>query len=228
MIKPLFILTTTFMLLSNHSTAQENDRRFRILQPSEMSQAQQALVKSIQSGPRASVAGSAANSGGGTVGSPFNVFLRSPELGEHLQQVGSYIRFRSTLGFKLNELAILMVARHWTSQYEWFAHHRLALQAGLDPTTAEAISKGVRPATMAPDEELIYQFTSELLETMKVSDQTFAAVKDRFGEQGVMDLIAVAGYYVLISMVLNVDRTPVPGNAAPPLPALPPRQAASR
>ncbi|NCX13710.1 MAG: carboxymuconolactone decarboxylase family protein, partial [Betaproteobacteria bacterium] len=158
-----------------------------------MSQAQQALVKSIQSGPRASVAGSAANSGGGTVGSPFNVFLRSPELGEHLQQVGSYIRFRSTLGFKLNELAILMVARHWTSQYEWFAHHRLALQAGLDPTIAEAISKGVRPATMAPDEELIYQFTSELLETMKVSDQTFAAVKDRFGEQGVMDLIAVAG-----------------------------------
>ncbi|NDF92273.1 MAG: hypothetical protein EB115_09955 [Betaproteobacteria bacterium] len=157
MIKPLFILTTTFMLLSNHSTAQENDRRFRILQPSEMSQAQQALVKSIQSGPRASVAGSAANSGGGTVGSPFNVFLRSPELGEHLQQVGSYIRFRSTLGFKLNELAILMVARHWTSQYEWFAHHRLALQAGLDPTIAEAISKGVRPATMAPDEELTFQ-----------------------------------------------------------------------
>lgn len=145
-----------------------------------------------------------------------------------LQQVGSYIRFRSSLGFKLNELAILMVARHWTSQYEWFAHHRLALQAGLDPEIAEAISKSERPKKMGPDEALIYEFTTELLETKQVRDQTFSAVKDRFGEQGVMDLIAVAGYYVLVSMVLNVDRTPVPGNANPPLAPLLTRQATSR
>jgi len=98
------------MLTIDQSSAQEADRRFKILQPAEMTDSQKDLVKSIQSGPRAKVAGSAANSGGGTVGSPFNVFLRSPELGEHLQQVGSYIRFRSSLGFKLNELAILMGA----------------------------------------------------------------------------------------------------------------------
>lgn len=216
------------MLTIDQSSAQEADRRFKILQPAEMTESQKDLVKSIQSGPRAKVAGSAANSGGGTVGSPFNVFLRSPELGEHLQQVGSYIRFRSSLGFKLNELAILMVARHWTSQYEWFAHHRLALQAGLDPEIAEAISKSERPKKMGPDEALIYEFTTELLETKQVRDQTFSAVKDRFGEQGVMDLIAVAGYYVLVSMVLNVDRTPVPGNANPPLAPLLTRQATSR
>jgi len=216
------------MLTIDQSSAQEADRRFKILQPAEMTDSQKDLVKSIQSGPRAKVAGSAANSGGGTVGSPFNVFLRSPELGEHLQQVGSYIRFRSSLGFKLNELAILMVARHWTSQYEWFAHHRLALQAGLDPEIAEAISKSERPKKMGPDEALIYEFTTELLETKQVRDQTFSAVKDRFGEQGVMDLIAVAGYYVLVSMVLNVDRTPVPGNANPPLAPLLTRQATSR
>ena len=216
------------MLTIDQSSAQEADRRFKILQPAEMTESQKDLVKSIQSGPRAKVAGSAANSGGGTVGSPFNVFLRSPELGEHLQQVGSYIRFRSSLGFKLNELAILMVARHWTSQYEWFAHHRLALQAGLDPEIAEAISKSERPKKMGPDEALIYEFTTELLETKQVRDQTFSAVKDRFGEQGVMDLIAAAGYYVLVSMVLNVDRTPVPGNANPPLAPLLTRQATSR
>jgi 4-carboxymuconolactone decarboxylase len=228
MIRKFLIIITTMMLTIDQSSAQEADRRFKILQPAEMTDSQKDLVKSIQSGPRAKVAGSAANSGGGTVGSPFNVFLRSPELGEHLQQVGSYIRFRSSLGFKLNELAILMVARHWTSQYEWFAHHRLALQAGLDPEIAEAISKSERPKKMGPDEALIYEFTTELLETKQVRDQTFSAVKDRFGEQGVMDLIAVAGYYVLVSMVLNVDRTPVPGNANPPLAPLLTRQATSR
>jgi 4-carboxymuconolactone decarboxylase len=228
MIRKFVIIITTMMLTIDQSSAQEADRRFKILQPAEMTESQKDLVKSIQSGPRAKVAGSAANIGGGTVGSPFNVFLRSPELGEHLQQVGSYIRFRSSLGFKLNELAILMVARHWTSQYEWFAHHRLALQAGLDPEIAEAISKSERPKKMGPDEALIYEFTTELLETKQVRDQTFSAVKDRFGEQGVMDLIAVAGYYVLVSMVLNVDRTPVPGNANPPLAPSLTRQATSR
>jgi 4-carboxymuconolactone decarboxylase len=228
MIRKFVIIISTMMLTIDQSSAQEADRRFKILQPAEMTESQKDLVKSIQSGPRAKVAGSAANSGGGTVGSPFNVFLRSPELGEHLQQVGSYIRFRSSLGFKLNELAILMVARHWTSQYEWFAHHRLAIQAGLDPEIAEAISKSERPKKMGPDEALIYEFTTELLETKQVRDQTFSAVKDRFGEQGVMDLIAVAGYYVLVSMVLNVDRTPVPGNANPPLAPLLTRQATSR
>jgi len=227
-IRQMLIFTVTILLVINTSPAQEANRRFKILQSSEMTESQKDLVKSIQSGPRAKVAGSAANSGGGTVGSPFNVFLRSPELGEHLQQVGSYIRFRSSLGFKLNELAILMVARHWTSQYEWFAHHRLALQAGLDPEIAEAISKGERPVKMGSDEALIYEFTTELLETKQVRDQTFAAVKDRFGEQGVMDLISVAGYYVLVSMVLNVDRTPIPGDAPAPLSPLSDRKAGSR
>lgn len=202
------------------SHAQESQRRFKVLQPEEMTQAQKDLVKSIASGPRASVQGSAANSGGGTVGSPFNVFLRSPELGEHLQRTGSYIRFKSSLGMKLNELAILIVARHWSSQYEWFAHHRLALQAGLDPAVAEEIAQGRRPKGMKPDEEVIYNFVSELLNDKRVGDATYAAVLERFGEQGVMDLIGVTGYYVLVSMVLNVDRTPIPNDGKPPLPVL--------
>ena len=210
-------------LLCLPAHAQESQRRFKILQPDEMTQAQKDLVKSIASGPRASVQGSAANSGGGTVGSPFNVFLRSPELGEHLQRVGSYIRFKSSLGMKLNELAILIVARHWSAQYEWFAHHRLALQAGLDPAVAEDIAQGRRPASMKSDEELVYNFVTELLNDKRVGDANYKAVLDKFGEQGVMDLIGVAGYYVLVAMVLNVDRTPIPNDGKLPLPALAPR-----
>jgi 4-carboxymuconolactone decarboxylase len=199
--------------------AQESQRRFKVLTPSEMTQAQRDLVQNIRSGPRAAVTGSAANSNDGTLGSPFNVFLRSPELGDHLQKVGSHIRFKSTLGQKLNEMAILITARHWTAQYEWFAHHRLALQAGLDPQVAEAIAQGQRPATMKEDEAIVYNFCQELHTTTRVSDATYKAMVDAFGEQGVMDLIAVNGYYVLVAMTLNVDRTPIPGNAPPPLPA---------
>jgi 4-carboxymuconolactone decarboxylase len=148
------------------------------------------------------------------------VFLRSPELGEELQRVGSYIRFKSVLGPRLTELAILVTARHWSAQYEWHAHHRLAMQAGLAPAIADDIAHGRRPAAMAPDEEAVYQFSCELHEHKRVSDATYAQVHDRFGEQGVMDLIAVNGYYSLVSMVLNVDRTPIPGGGPDPLPAL--------
>ncbi len=212
-------LVAVHLTISAPVQAQESQRRFKVLTPSEMTQAQRDLVQNIRSGPRAAVAGSAANSNDGTLGSPFNVFLRSPELGDHLQKVGSHIRFKSTLGQKLNEMAILITARHWTAQYEWFAHHRLALQAGLDPQVAEAIAQGQRPATMKEDEAIVYNFCQELHTTTRVSDATYKAMVDAFGEQGVMDLIAVNGYYVLVAMTLNVDRTPIPGNAPPPLPA---------
>jgi 4-carboxymuconolactone decarboxylase len=212
------LLLAAMTLMPAH--AQESQRRFKILTPEEMSPAQKELVQAIQSGPRASVQGSAANSGNGTVGSPFNVFLRSPELGNDLQKVGSYIRFKSTLGMRLNEMAILMVARQWTAQYEWVAHHRLALQAGLDPRIADDIANNRRPSGMKPDEEALYNFCRELLDTKQVSDATYKAALDKFGEPGIMDLIGVAGYYTLVAMVLNVDRTPVPGDGKLPLPAV--------
>jgi 4-carboxymuconolactone decarboxylase len=212
------LLLAAMTLIPTH--AQESQRRFKILTPEEMSPAQKELVQAIQSGPRASVQGSAANSGNGTVGSPFNVFLRSPELGNDLQKVGSYIRFKSTLGMRLNEMAILMVARQWTAQYEWVAHHRLALQAGLDPRIADDIANNRRPSGMKPDEEALYNFCRELLDTKQVSDATYKAALDKFGEPGIMDLIGVAGYYTLVAMVLNVDRTPVPGDGKLPLPAV--------
>jgi len=219
----IFGLFFVLALLVTHfsATAQEGERRFKILTQEEMTPAQRTLAQSIRSGPRASVAGSAANSNNGTLGSPFNVFLRSPELGEHLQQVGTYIRFKSALGAKLNEFAILITARQWNAQYEWFAHHRLALQAGLDPAIAQAVSVGKRPNNMPADEAIVYNFCQELHTLKRVSDSTYQAAVQRFGEQGVMDLIAVNGYYVLVAMTLNVDRTPIPNDGALPLPKLP-------
>jgi 4-carboxymuconolactone decarboxylase len=199
------------------ATAQHDGRRFPLLNDQTMTPAQRELAAAIRSGPRAAVAGSAANSADTTLGSPFNVFLRSPELGDHLQKMGSHIRFKSTLGPKLTELAILVTARQWTAQYEWHAHHRLALQAGLDPAIAAAIAQGQRPATMSAEEAAIYDFCHELHSTTRVSDAAYQGVFSHFGEQGVMDLIATNGYYVLVAMVLNVDRTPIPGGAPLPL-----------
>lgn len=198
--------------------APSDGRRFPLLTEAEMTPAQKELANNIRSGPRAAVPGSAANSA--ALGSPFNVFLRSPELGDYLQKVGSYIRFKSTLGARLNEFAILITARQWTSQYEWFAHHRLALQAGLSPEVAAAVAAGQRPTGMKEDEEIVYNFCQELHTEKRVSDASYKAVVDKFGEQGVMDLIAVNGYYVLVSMVLNVDRTPIPGGGELPLKTL--------
>jgi len=194
-------------------------QRFKPIPLDDLTPEQKVLADAIRSGPRSNVKGSAAAKPG-PLGGPFNVFLRSPDIGNIIQSLGAAIRFRSSLPPKLNELAIIITARQWTSQYEWFAHHRLALEAGLDPAIGKDIAEGRRPAKMDADETIIYDFSTELHRTHGVSDATYKRVLDRFGERGVMDLIAVNGYYVLVSMTLNVDRTALPGGAANPLPPL--------
>lgn len=194
-------------------------QRFTPIPLENLTSEQRALYDAIRSGPRGAVKNSAAAKPG-PLGGPFNVFLRSPDIGNIIQSLGAALRFRSSIPPKLNELAIIVTARQWTSQYEWFAHHRLALEAGLDPAIAEDIAQGRRPANMSEDEAIVHDFSRELHETQGVSDATYKRALDRFGERGVMDLIAVNGYYVLVSMTLNVDRTPLPGGAKPPLPPL--------
>ncbi|HMF97432.1 MAG TPA: carboxymuconolactone decarboxylase family protein [Vicinamibacterales bacterium] len=179
--------------------------RFKPLTYDEMSPAQKTMFEHLLAGPR-----------GGANG-PFNVLLRSPEIGDLAQEFGAATRFKSSLPQRLYELAILVTARHWTSQFEWQAHHRSALQAGLSPAIADAIAAGRRPAVMQKDEEAIYNFCSELLADKQVSDATFAAVKNAFGERGVVDVIAVTGWYNTVSMLLNVDRYPVADNTQPEL-----------
>jgi 4-carboxymuconolactone decarboxylase len=172
---------------------------------------QKAMIANLMAGPRGARTGLAG---------PFNTLLRSPQLGDRLQKVGEYIRFHSSLPRRLSELAILITARHWTSQLEWYAHYIFALEAGLDRAVADAIAVGQRPAKLQEDETAIYEFCTELLAKKQVSDASFAAVKALFGEAGVVDLIGTVGYYHIVSMVLNVDRYPMPEGVAPPLRAL--------
>jgi 4-carboxymuconolactone decarboxylase len=121
---------------------------------------------------------------------------------------------------KLYELAIIITARHWTAQFEWTAHHRGALQAGVSPVVCDAIAEGRRPSAMPPDEEAVYNFATELLEKKQVSDATFDAARKILGERGVVDLISVMGWYGTVSMYLNVDRYPLPEGNQPELRAL--------
>jgi 4-carboxymuconolactone decarboxylase len=148
---------------------------------------------------------------------PFNVLLRSPEMGDIAQQFGASMRFKSSIPPKLNEMAIIITARHWTSQYEWYAHHRAALAAGLSPAIADAIAAGKRPTGMQKDEDTVYTFCTEILTTKQVSDATFKVTKDAFGEKGVVDLIGVMSWYQMVSMLLNTDRYPLPDGVQPEL-----------
>jgi len=183
-----------------------SEPRFHALDPERMTPEQKRVAEAIQSGPR----------GQGLRG-PFNALLRSPDLADRVQKVGEYVRFRSSLPARLNELAILIVARKWTAQFEWHAHHQFAMQAGLDPAVAAAIAEGTKPDSMGAEEAAIHAFCTELLETAQVSDGAFENVRQRFGEQGVIDLIGAIGYYSIVSMVLNVDRHPLPDGVNPPL-----------
>lgn len=157
----------------------------------------------------------------GRLNGPFNVTLRSPEMGDLAQKLGAQLRFHSSLPKRLNELAILITARFWSAQYEWSAHRRLALAAGLDPAIVEAIASGRRPSFHEPDEEIVYNFSNELLTTKQVSDAAFKAAVDKFGEHGVVDLTGLMGYYCFVSMMLNIDRYPLPDGEKPELKPLP-------
>jgi 4-carboxymuconolactone decarboxylase len=179
--------------------------RFKPLTYDEMTPAQRTMIEHVLSGPRGSTDG------------PFNVQLRSPEMGDLGQQFGAATRFATSVPRKLYELAIIITARHWTAQFEWTAHHRGALQAGVSPAVCDAIAAGRRPSGMAPDEEAVYNFATELLEKKQVSDATFDTAKKLLGERGVVDLISVMGWYGTVSMYLNVDRYPLPEGSQPEL-----------
>jgi 4-carboxymuconolactone decarboxylase len=148
---------------------------------------------------------------------PFQAWLRSPRFADLMQRVGAYLRFETSVPARLNELAILITARAWDAQFEWWAHERLAREAGLDPKIAEAIAEGRRPEPMQADEAVVYDFCTELRANRKVSDATLARALDLLGEQGVIELIGVSGYYDTVSMTLNVAEVPLPDGVDPPL-----------
>ncbi len=184
--------------------------RFPDLAPGAMSPEQKAIFDAIAAGPRKSASG------------PFQAWLRSPVLAQRLQQVGEYVRFQTSLPKRLNEFAILIGGRYWNSQFEWAYHYPLAIGEGVPASVLADLSRGVQPAGMSADEALVYRFSTELRRDRSVSDATYAQALARFGERGVIDLVAVNGYYDVVCMTLNVAQVPVPaGSKAPPLDALP-------
>jgi len=183
--------------------------RFKPLTADQLTPEQKTMVDHLLSGER------------GGLNGPFNVTLRSPEMGDIAQKLGAQLRFHSSLPNRLNELAIIMTARFWNAQYEWSAHRKNAQAAGVSPAVIEAIAAGKQPKFDKSDEEIVYNFGRELLYKKQVSDAAFKAVVDKFGERGAVDLTGVIGYYCFVSMMLNIDRYPLPNGEKPELAPLP-------
>jgi 4-carboxymuconolactone decarboxylase len=182
------------------------DDRLPPIPPDAWTDAQRRYAQEIIDGPR------------GALISPFVPLLRSPELMSHVARLGEYLRYRSAAGLRLSELAILLTARQWTQQVEWAIHAPIAVREGVAPETIDAIAHGRRPAKMSDDEAAVYDFCDELHRHRRVTDATWARAVERMGEQGVVDLVAIVGYYTLLSMVMNAASTPAPASSAPPLP----------
>ena len=171
------------------------------LSPEKMTEAQRKAAAELAAGPRGGVRG------------PFIPLLRSPELMDRLQKVGEYLRYHSALDGKLNEFVMLITSRAWTQQFEWAVHAPLAIKAGLKPEIVKALADGRRPSGMAEDEEIVYDFCDELFRTHGVSETTYQRAVTKFGEQGVIDMLGVLGYFTALSMVMNVAHTPPPADS---------------
>ncbi len=152
---------------------------------------------------------------------PFVPLLRSPEVMLRSMRMGDYLRFTSSLPPKLNEFVILITARQWTQQYEWAFHRPIAIKQGLEPEVVTALAEGRRPPGMSEEEDTVYQFLDELHRNQSVSDATYARAVNRFGEQGVIDMIGVNGYYTFLGMIMNTTRTALRKGDKPELPEFP-------
>jgi 4-carboxymuconolactone decarboxylase len=183
--------------------------RIPVLAEEELSPEQRALLASIRSGPRGATT---------TIRGPFAVFLHAPAFGELAQQLGGYCRYKTAVPPRLSEFAILVTARLWRAQFEWFAHAPMAERAGVSKKTISELQRGVVPKSAAKDERAIYDFVNELYATTRVSEKNFARVHEFLGTTGTIELVGVLGYYALISMILNVFRLSPPQGESLPFP----------
>ena len=177
--------------------------RYRELSTAEMNPAQKAVVDEIISGKR------------GRFGGPFQILIRAPEICKHLGRLGEYLRWGSSLSPALSELAICMTARHIRANFEWHAHAPLAVEGGVPAATVEAIRTGATPHFDATDQALVYKLVTELIDTKRLSDASFAEAIAAFGEQGVVELGTIIGYYTAIGNALNVFEVSLPAGTAP-------------
>jgi 4-carboxymuconolactone decarboxylase len=195
-------------LLLGTAAAADKEPRFSKLSVDQLDEAQKKVAERIM---KVSSAG---------LGGPYSMLLRSPTLAARYLGMTDYLRFETSLPHRLNELAILIEARLWDAQYEWWAHYPIALKAGLSREVADEIKEGRRPTTMKPDEEVVYDVCIELLRDRHLTDATFARAKQMLGEQQVVDLVAVAGFYVMVSSVIIAGEVGIPNGDPPPLPVL--------
>ena len=182
------------------------DDRLPPLPESRWSAAQRICAQEIIEGPR------------GAVIEPFIPLLRSPELCTHAQRMGEYLRYRSAIGLRLSELAILVTARYWSQAVEWAIHAPIALREGIDAAAVQAIGLDRPPVLVRFDEQVVYDLATQSLADKNVDDATWAAAQAELGEPGVVDLLGIIGYYTMLSVVMNGARTPAPTNTTMPLP----------
>jgi 4-carboxymuconolactone decarboxylase len=169
--------------------------RLATIKEAQMTEAQRALLAALRAGPRGK---SLALRG------PFAAWMHAPELGELAQRLGAHCRFRTRLSKRLSEFAILCTARMWRAQYEWYAHAPMAADAGVKPKTIADIKAGRMPKAAPKDERTIYAFVQELYRKRRVSAATYKRVQSTLGDAATVELVGILGYYVLISMTLNV------------------------
>jgi len=172
----------------------------------QLTDAQRRAAQAVIEGPRGALYG------------PFVPLLRSPELLENAQRMGEYLRYRSAIGVRLSELVILVTARQWNQSVEWAIHAPIAAQVGLPAQVIAAIARRERPENMLVDEAVVHDFCIELHQNKQVSDHTYGEALALFGEQGVVDLMGLNGYYTFLAMVMNTARTEMPVSSATPLP----------
>jgi len=179
--------------------------RLSSLDLEKMSAVQKIVHDKIAAGPRGSVRG------------PFAKLLVNPAVADSVQAMGAMLRFEGSLSDRQRELAILVTARYWTAQYEWYAHSKIAAEAGIPDTVIAAISQRRRPSFVNADESVVYEFATELLEKRAVGDEIYDWAVELLDESGVVELIALIGYYGIISMTLNVAQVPLPDGIEDPL-----------
>jgi 4-carboxymuconolactone decarboxylase len=170
---------------------------------------QRGLLSSMRAGPRGDRV---------KLGGPFGVYMHAPEYGELTQQLGAFVRFKTSLAPRLSEFAILCTARLWRAQYEWHAHAPIAEKAGVKAETVAGLKAGRVPAKAAKDERAIYDFVHELYKKRRVSDRTYKRLHGFIGDRGMVELTGICGYYAGVSMILNVFNVPLPDGAAPYFP----------
>jgi 4-carboxymuconolactone decarboxylase len=169
-----------------------------------MNAAQREVAAEITAGPRGEVRG------------PFIALIHNPELARRLQKLGEYLRWEGKLPPRLKELAVLVTARRWTCQHEWLMHSKLALEAGVRVDVVDAIAANREPSSLSEEEDAVYTFCREVHATGRAGDDSYIAIKERFGLDGALELLVLNGYYTLMAMVLNTAGLPLPGDADPP------------